>query len=83
MLWNSSVTISLSEAKEIVLNALAVDNAESMAVRTADVGNRNIFTKLKTAELTLESGADIELSGFATKVNDEEEIVEPDWVSEI
>ena len=83
MLWNSSVTISLSEAKEIVLNALAVDNAESMAVRTADVENRNIFTKLKTAELTLESGAYIELSGFATKVNDEEEIVEPDWVSEI
>lgn len=68
---NSSSTISLSEAREIVLNALAVDNAESMAIRTADVGNRNIFTKLKTAELTLESGDDIELSGFATKVNDE------------
>ena len=70
---NSSSTISLSEAREIVLNALAVDNAESMAVRTADVGNRNIFTKFGTAKLSLESGADVgvKLSGLATKTNDE------------
>ena len=69
----NSATISLSEAKEIVLNALAVDDAGSMTVSAADVGNRNIFTKFGTAKLSLESGADVgvKLSGLATKTNDE------------
>lgn len=50
----SSTTISLSEAKTIIVNALALDEDSSSAEQQ---GNRDLFEKFGMVQLNLQSGA--------------------------
>lgn len=63
-----STTITLSEAKSTIVNALAIDN---MGVQSSfsSVSNRNVFTKLNTVEIFMEGKFDYgtTISGTAEK----------------
>ena len=60
-------TLTLNEAKTLINNALSIDGANPVSNRNSNQGNRNIFTKLQTAEFDFNSQGGLLINGLLQK----------------
>lgn len=73
---NLGTTISLSDARTLIVNALALDDTQSSAstLRAASTENRNVFVKLGTADIAIKGN-----TGFGETVSGRVERTGSSW----